>query len=717
MVDLLGLGLSGLRTSRNNISVTGHNISNIDTPGYSRQRAIQGTNPAFGTGNGYYGTGAHTQTVQRIVDSYTIHQVRVDTSRYKELESYLKNASELDNLLSNENSALGNALNGFFDGLQSAANDPLSKPARQLVFSQIESVSQRFKAAQARLNDQNNNLNTQLRTYSSKINELSGGIAELNKQILIYEGSRNQPPNDLFDKRDELLRQLSEIVDVNVAEQDNLTVHVSIGNGIPLITGEHVNKLEARPSDNDKGRYEVFMRDTRGTEMHITKEITGGELGGVIRYRNDTLDPALNEIGRIAIVFAGTMNNTHKGGVDLDGNQGVNLFRDINERNSQLDRIPGLQRDASAGVWIDPEKLNQLPAQEFMIKDRGNGYVVHDPVTGRDLFHNQTFPDIDALNTALHVKYGFKLSNGTYDPANPNAFPGNLNPDPTTTPPGVAGVEELMKGGGLLISPTRLGASELERNPELTDTNKIALAGIAGAENNAGSVKFAYAATGTPNNPVGGKIILFDPLDPLDLKAWDDIDVTSYDPDDPDIFNAQLDTALAAIIDGFVAATPPNATYNPKTKEITLSINAGTPAVPVSLKMSNFDFSDSDFSAKDTWTLEGSAGGQNGSLLANLQQAKLVNANPDGSGGSSLGETYAMLVEKVGIATSEAIVATDVAYSTLNQSIAMRESVSGVNMDEEAGNLIRFQQAYMASTQVIAAAQKLFDTLFASVGR
>lgn len=711
MVDLLGLGLSGLRTSRNNISVTGHNISNIDTPGYSRQRAIQGTNPAFGTGNGYYGTGAHTQTVQRIVDSYTIHQVRVDTSRYKELESYLKNASELDNLLSNENSALGNALNGFFDGLQSAANDPLSKPARQLVFSQIESVSQRFKAAQARLNDQNNNLNTQLRTYSSKINELSGGIAELNKQILIYEGSRNQPPNDLFDKRDELLRQLSEIVDVNVAEQDNLTVHVSIGNGIPLITGEHVNKLEARPSDNDKGRYEVFMRDTRGTEMHITKEITGGELGGVIRYRNDTLDPALNEIGRIAIVFAGTMNNTNKGGVDLDGNQGVNLFRNINERNSQLDRIPGLQRDADAGVWIDPEQLHKLPAQEFMVKIRDGNIVLQDPVTGRDLTPKSnpnnpatglngsfTYPadfTSRAFNDALQEQYGFRLSNGgEYDPANPNAT--NLGNPP------VAGVEELMKGGGLLISPTRLGASELERNPALTDTNKIALAGIAGHENNAGKASLTYKEF--PKDfaiDITGAEIRYAPADPTAPPA-------TPATQDRIVLVYKDASGVEHEIDGL------NPIPNPLPKEgFDLNFDDGTGTGTILTINVNSD----SFELGDKWTLEGSAGGQNGSLLANLQQAKLVNANPDGSGGSSLGETYAMLVEKVGIATSEAKVATEVAGSTLNQSIAMRESVSGVNMDEEAGNLIRFQQAYMASTQVIAAAQKLFDTLFASVGR
>ena len=132
MSDLLSIGLSGLRTSRNNITVTGHNISNIDTPGFSRQRAVQVTNSAMSTGAGYMGSGGRTQTIERIVDQYTINQVRVDTSSLKDNQAYLRNAGELDNLLSNENSALGTAMNGFFEGMQSAANDPLSKPARQL---------------------------------------------------------------------------------------------------------------------------------------------------------------------------------------------------------------------------------------------------------------------------------------------------------------------------------------------------------------------------------------------------------------------------------------------------------------------------------------------------------------------------------------------------------------------------------------------------------
>lgn len=670
-MDILSIGLTGLRTASNNISVTGHNISNIDTPGFSRQRAIQVTNPAFGTGSGYFGTGAHTQTIERIVDDYTTYQVRVDTSRLKDQEAFLRNASELDNVLANENSALGRALNGFFDGVQSASNDPLSKPSRQLLYSEIESVSQRFTTAQNRLEDQNKSLNLQLGAMVSKVNELATAIGNINKEILLYKNAKNHPPNDLFDKREEMLRELSELVDVDIQVQDGLDVHVSIGNGIPLITGQQVNQLEAVPGDKDKSRYEINLVDKKGVRMHITNEITGGEMGGVIRYRRDTLDPALNELGRIAIVFAGEMNNQHRAGIDLNGDQGGNLFQDINTQQFQLDRIPGLQRMTPAGVWIDQNQLNKLPAQEFLLKDRGGNLVLHDSVTGRDMtpaggpFTNDP-AGVAALNDALQDTYGFRLTDGGA---------GNPPADMDLT---VSGISDQMKTG-LLISPVRNGGGDLTRAPELTDTNKLALAGIAPAEDNAGRASINYA-------DLNGMNLFDEGLAGASLSY----DGTNFE------LTASDGTVMPGVDNG----------------DGTFTFQVGAGPTPLVLNI-EADLAE----AGDAWTLEGAAGGENGSKLAGLQLASLIDTNADGTGGYSLGDAYSMLIEEVGIKTSEARIATEVATSALMQSTAMRESVSGVNMDEEAGNLIRFQQAYMASSQVITTAQKLFDTLIASVGR
>lgn len=695
MSDLLSIGLSGLRTSRNNITVTGHNISNIDTPGFSRQRAVQVTNSAMSTGAGYMGSGGRTQTIERIVDQYTINQVRVDTSSLKDNQAYLRNAGELDNLLSNENSALGTAMNGFFEGMQSAANDPLSKPARQLVFSQVDSVSQRFKTAHARLADQGINLNTQVRTYTSKINEISMGVGQLNKQVAMYAGKNSQPPNDLLDKRDELLRQLSEIVDVQVQVQDGMSVNVSIGNGVPLVFGESVNRLEVTAGSNDKGRSDVFMMDKHGGEMKVTNEMTGGEMGGIIRYRSDTLDPALNEMGRIAIIFAGEANNQHHAGTDLDGNQGGDIFRDINTKEFQLDRIPGIERIAPAGVWLDPEGLNKLPTNEFLLTEQDGNLVLKDSVTGRDMIPDETFANtsagVQALNKALQEKYGFRLTNGN-DPD------GDIPEDGSNLVTTRSDIKDLIQKGGLLISPVYLGASQLERSTEkFNNINKIALAGISGAENNTGTAKLGYIGINLTDNADESISLKDAGLSGYQIKA-----TASAEPPNYGAFSL-LDNVGKVVS---LASITPSADGQ-------LTIN-NIPGVTGSLELS---ISNDDIQEGDVWILEGTAGGQNGKNLSFLQQENLVGRAEDGTGGSSLSETYSMLVEDVGIRTSESRTATDVSLATLNQSVSMRESASGVNMDEEAGNLIRFQQAYMASSQVISTAQKLFDTLIASVGR
>ncbi len=674
MSDLLGIGLSGLRVSRNNLSVTGHNISNIDTPGFSRQRAVQITNQPQGSAGGYVGRGARTITIERIQDQYVNQQMRVDTSRLKDTEAFLRNINELDSLLSNESSALGRALNSFFEATQTVINDPLSRPARELMFSQATSVSQRFNTAQSRLNDQANNINTQLRTYAQRVNEMTQAVAQLNAEIKVYEGTRNQPPNDLLDRRDEKLRELSELIDVTVVEQDARDVHVFIGNGIPLIVGEDVNKIEASPSLQDPGRFNINLIDRRGSAMDVTRMITGGEMGGVLRYRTDTLDPAMSELGRIAMVFAGEFNNQHRSGVDLDGNQGEEFFRDVNTREYMLDRLPGIQRTAPAGVWFDPEGLGKLPAQEFSVKRVDGEFLLSTHPGGQRLA--APFATIADLNTHLQDNYGFRLTDGSAwthgDPP-----PGDLDAS-------LAQFNEALNEG-LLLAPTRNGAAELARSPLLNSANKIALAGLAPDENNVSRVKLTYQ----------------------DLP----FNLTQAGLNGHEVRVVDAGAGTFELLDNTGTATAIAVNYDAANSTLTL-VDADGLGNDIVLNVSGDDFVDGD-----RWLLEGAAGGTNGAALAGLQLDKLIDQTGTGSGGSSLSEAYSMLVERVGIQSSEARTATEVNRAVLNQTTAMRESASGVNMDEEAANLIRFQQAYQASTQIIAAAQRMFDTLLASVGR
>ena len=694
MSDLLNLGLSGLRTSRNNLSVTSHNISNLDTPGFSRQRAIQQTQNPMNSGNGYLGTGSKTQTVERLVDDYITRQVRVDTSRLNDSEAFLRNANELDNLLANDSTALGVGLENFFAGVQAVANDPLSAPARELMFSEGNSISNRFRIAQDRLDDQNSNINRQLNSYAEQVSSLAKSVASLNKEIQLYEGRAGHPPNDLLDRREERLRELSELIDIEVVHEGAMT-NVFAGKGMTLVVGDQANTLVATAGQDsqDPSRHDVFLRDAKGNTRLVNESVVGGEMGGVMRYRQDTLDPALNEMGRMALVFAGEFNRQHQNGVDQNGDQGGDFFKDINSPEFMLDRIPRLQRNTPAGIWLDPERLDRLPAKEFSVHEDNGSFVLRSAPGGSRL---ESFADFAELNNHLHDHYGFRLTDASGNQGadgNPEA----MNP-------------ALIPAEGLLLSPVRGGSAQLERSAELSDPRKLALGGISPDDNNTGQARFGYAELPAGVNYAGQELSVI-PQGTEYNTARDNWASLELNEDGELVDDANLETYLNALLEQEVVADSVN--HNAAAREVTFQVEVD--GTNVTFRLDNIDFSARDFGAGDSWVMEGSAGAGNASILAGLQTRSLLDLAGDGTGGNSLGEAYSMLVEKTGIRTAEARTGTESARAVLKQTEAMRESLSGVNLDEEAANLMRFQQAYQASTQIISTAQRTFETLLNSM--
>ncbi|GAA5316134.1 MAG: hypothetical protein AseanaTS_13390 [Candidatus Pelagadaptatus aseana] len=336
--DLLGIAVSGLKTSQAQISTTGHNITNANQEGYSRQRVDVGTNPAIYSGSGYVGTGVNVQSIERIANEFLTSQIRLDSTAFNELDAFAQKVGEIDNLLSNEAIGLSDGLSNFFGSLQAATDDPTSIPVRQLVLAQSEVLAQRFSSLYGRFDETNDIVNQELKATASMVTSLANGLAGLNKAIVnaTSQGAGN-PPNDLLDERDETLRQLSELVSVTTFEQADGAVNVFIGNGQPLVVGQVASEMQAVNGETDPTRYDlVFVND--GSSQIVTDSITGGRLGGLLNYRNEVLDRSFNELGRIALTFTEAMNYQQSVGLDLNGNYGVPLFDDINLRQATLDR-------------------------------------------------------------------------------------------------------------------------------------------------------------------------------------------------------------------------------------------------------------------------------------------------------------------------------------------------------------------------------------------
>lgn len=329
MSDLLSIGLSGLGTSQTWLTVTGHNITNVKTPGYSRQDAIQQTRIPQFSGAGYMGSGSQIVDVRRLASDFLTGQLRNATSQNSELNAFLGQIDQLNSLLADNTTGVSPAMQRFFSALQTAAQNPSSTEAREVVLAQAQGLSKTFNTLYDQLDKQNSLINQQLGALTSQVNNLSQSVAEYNDAIAKAK-SAGAVPNDLLDARDEAVRKLSEMVGVTAVTQDDNSVSLFIGSGQPLVVGNTVSTLSVVPGLDDPTRYQVQLTLGDSTQ-NVTRLVSGGQMGGLLAYRDTVLDSSYNKLGQLALTFADTVNKQLGQGLDLAGKAGANLFGDIND--------------------------------------------------------------------------------------------------------------------------------------------------------------------------------------------------------------------------------------------------------------------------------------------------------------------------------------------------------------------------------------------------
>lgn len=368
MGDLIGIGLSGLKAHQTALSVTGNNVSNTNTPGYSRQEAIFVDNPSVLSGAGYQGQGVSLSTIRRNAEEFISTQLRSDTTVYNERNIYLNQAESVDNLLASTSTGLTPAMSSFFKAFQGGADDPTSIPQRQLLLTQSEGLVARFKSLDSRLSSQMRTIDFELEAAVSEINSLSQSLAQLNQSISIAIGAgQGDQPNNLLDARDEALRKLSELVTVSVFPEGNTgQLNVFIGNGQPLVLGNSAAKMDAVQSPVNSNQKEVALV-LNGVSNIISNELSGGKIGGLLDFRNNDLTNAINSLGRVALVIADTVNKQHSLGMDLESNLGGEFFSDINDTDLARSRV------VSNGLNTPPNdqlmQINIIDSSELTTSD------------------------------------------------------------------------------------------------------------------------------------------------------------------------------------------------------------------------------------------------------------------------------------------------------------------------------------------------------------
>jgi flagellar hook-associated protein 1 FlgK len=326
-MSLLSTGVSALNTSQTSLATAGHNISNVNTEGYSRQRVNQVSLPANFAGSQYIGSGVTVGSIERLYNEFLAVQVRTFTSQQAQYEAFAEVAGQISTVLGSSTSSLAGGLEAFFNAANGVANDPTSIAARQVLLSEGQSLANRFKTLDNQLTQIESQLNGQLSTSIIDINAITQGIAELNSAIVNLSNGTGEQPNDLLDQRDELINRLSEYTSVSTLEDDLGAISIFVGSGQALVVGSTQTDLNTIADlSTDPPRVGIGYGPN---SIDITAQLSGGSVGGILQVRGDVIDSARAELNGLAAALIDNANTIHQQGVTLDGNVGGNLFGPI----------------------------------------------------------------------------------------------------------------------------------------------------------------------------------------------------------------------------------------------------------------------------------------------------------------------------------------------------------------------------------------------------
>ena len=675
MAGSINIALQGLSVAQRSFEVASQNIANVNTPGYSRQQVSL-------TSRAAPEQGVQILNISRVVDLFAQQQHWSSTASFKSTESFSFFAGQIDDLLANPNTSLSAATDQFFSALQTGVDDPASIPNRELILAQTEALARRFNEVDRQLRAQNEAINSKLQSAVNDVNEMASVVANLNDLIRLAD-SRGEPANELKDQRDQMIMNISELVGASVQTGTGSTdINLYIGNGQPLVIGGNASRVISRQGDPDVNDIDVYV-EVNGKQISVNDQITEGEVGGMLQFKNDMLIPSWNELGRLAVVFADTMNAQHTKGVDIDGKVASNLFTDM----ANIGDVKAFSTNAStvsptSNVVIRDTEL--LQASDYVVKFGENGDFTVTRKSDGQIFTQNDFAARNNAQTPSNLDY----QDMTIDQ---DVINGQLriNIDgldiSMSTQKGVAfGVNDQ-----ILVQPVRTGAELL--NVELKSGRELAFASpvrTETADDNAGTLSIDQVNVTDPlqfGNP--GELVSMSP--PVQIVFNNDGTYNAYDITDPA-------NPTAYVFDDGSSAV--NRTF---TDGSAIAFNGfevivrGKPAAG-----DKIDFTANTDAVSDN---------RNALQLSNLQQAQVVD-------GASYQDNYGRLLERIGTNASVANINLEANKTIMLNAESVRNGISGVNLDEEAADIIKFQQQYQAASQVINTARNLFETLLASTG-
>lgn len=666
---ILGTGVSGLAAAQFGLDTTGHNIANVNTEGFSRQRVETISTVGNAFRSTFLGNGVQLSAIQRTFNEYNFKEVMFNTSQFQVNNTNYVNASRMDNLLADPDTGITTTFEEMFDGINGIAEEPTIISARNVLVARSETVAKRFNTLFEEVSVQHlGAINEEITTSVAEINGITSEIAFLNTKIQVENatGAQGFPPNDLLDKREILLKRLSEKVQVDTIDLPDGTVNVTIGQGITLVTTGIAIPLSTVRNEFDSNKLELgISADPNAPQKSIiTGQLAGGSLTGLFNVRDELILPAIRELGKLAIGIADTFNRQQTLGRDLNGDAGEYMFKDVNDPQVALGRTLNSNRNTANSVFeVHIRNAEQLSADDYKMDYDGTNLNITDQ--NNNLVQQFTPADIATMNAGTHLTVG---NTGLSMAIMTNA---------------------LTAGDSFEIRPTYTGANEIKRI--LTDPEKIAA-----ADN-----PLAIAEVNNPNNITLDLFEITGASTPAPAPLPDDMITVEVDAT---ATNYQIRDAAGVIISG-PSAIPADQLI----EDAALSFNFKLTGILAGSE--SFTITHADNPGVDETKKFGPGDNTNVLTMLSFQAERKL----DG-GTNSFSESYADLVTSVGVETKSREISRDSFETLLAGAEERLAGIQGVNLDEEAANLIQYQQSYAAAARIITVARETFQTLLQSAG-
>ena len=647
-VDLMQIGVSGLRTSQKQLDVASHNITNVNTPGYSRQVVEQKADDAQWNGNSYYGTGAYIDNVSRAYDQFAARELTLSTTQLEEANVKQQHLAMLDDFTSKSAVNSVNSMNDFYHSVRSLADNPSDLGSRQTVLEHANQAAVNLNNSHETLTNIRTDVNQQLSVSLDRVNALGQELAAVNTSL--QQQSSSDGSNDLFDQQRTLINELAQYTQVTVlADKGSLANTVIIGSGDTLVSGVSASQLKLVDGDPDIANKQIALINGNNSKP-IKSDTIGGSLGAMLTVRDNVIDKSLDQLGQMAIGFASQMNDLQQQGVDLNGQQGQALFNDINSPNAMSQRALK-PFGSSSDISVKIDDINQLKIGDYQLVSDATSHTLIDQQG------NKTQLEANDEGKFVAKVDGLEIT---------------INKPPTL----MAGETETT-----IIQPLRRGAADISL--AMTDPRGLAghrqLTTIA-AESNLGSATITKA-TAVPDNAAGRYQLQLN-------AAGDQVTVTDLKT------NTNIELA-----DNQYSAE----------KGATIAFKTGaTSSIPVMTLSAGAK-------ANDSFEIElgvKNAHGGNGNFLA-MQQVQHQKTMANGK--SSVIDLFEGLATDIGMLKKNADKLSEVNQLDFDSASERVSNLSGVNLDEEAANLMKFQQSYMASSRIMSVAKETFDTLMRAV--